>query len=189
MRALLLTMSLYGAAAEAASGDALVEALRAHCGKAYAGQIVANEPADPADPFVGKTLIAHVRGCAADQLRIPFHVGEDRSRTFVLDQLDAGWRLKHDHRHADGSPDALTWYGGLARPDSSGLRVEFPADAESKALFEREGRVVSMQNVWALAVDGEAFIYELTRPGRVFRVRFDLSQPVATPPPPWGSAD
>lgn len=187
MRHWILGLLLLGPVAEATSGDALVAALREHCGKAYAGEIVANEPADPADPFVGKALIAHVRECGEKQLRIPFHVGEDRSRTFVLDQLEDGWRLKHDHRHADGAPDVLTWYGGTARAGASGLRVEFPADAESKALFEQKGRPASVHNVWALAVEDQAFIYELTRPGRVFRVRFDLTRPIDPPPPPWGA--
>jgi hypothetical protein len=34
---------------------------------------------------------------------------------------------------------------------------------------------------------GERFVYELARPGtaRLFRVEFDLTTPVAEPPPPW----
>ncbi len=32
----------------------------------------------------------------------------------------------------------------------------------------------------------QVFAYELTRPGRRFRVEFDLSAPVPVPPAPWG---
>ena len=37
---------------------------------------------------------------------------------------------------------------------------------------------------------GQRFLYELSRPGgRLFQVEFDLSQPVALPPAPWGATD
>ena len=162
--------------------------IRQHCGQAFAGRIVANEPPTPDDPFAGKTLVMHVRECTDTEIRIPFHVGDDRSRTWVLSRTNTGLRLKHDHRHADGSPDVMTMYGGETGPGRDSLRREFPADAESRALFERQGAPVSMTNVWAMEVDaGRAFRYELARPGRLFRVQFDLSDPVAIPPPPWGS--
>lgn len=50
------------------------------------------------------------------------------------------------------------------------------------------GRVVSITNVWAREIaPGAVFAYELRRPGRFLRVEFDLSRPVAPPPPPWGA--
>jgi hypothetical protein len=33
---------------------------------------------------------------------------------------------------------------------------------------------------------GRMLAYELTRPGRKFRLEFDLTQPVPAPPAPWG---
>ncbi len=61
-------------------------------------------------------------------------------------------------------------------------RQEFPADAFSKALFEREKIPASVNNVWAMEVHpGRLFAYELRRPGRFFRVEFDLARPVAPP--------
>ena len=133
----------------------------------------------------------HVRGCQTPEreLRVPFHVGEDRSRTWVLTRVGDGLRLKHDHRHADGSPDAVTLYGGDTREAGSAARQAFPVDAESVAMFERTGLAGSVRNTWAMEVEpGRRFVYELSRPdGRLFRVEFDLSQPIATPPPPWGS--
>lgn len=172
------------------AADEFLAALARHCGQAFAGRIVANEPAAVNDPFEGKPLVMHVRQCAQDELRVPFHVGDDRSRTWVLTRTGAGLRLKHDHRHEDGSPDVLTMYGGDTAAPGTVTRQEFPADAESKALFERQGLTASLANVWAMEVEpGRRFVYELARPGRLFRVEFDLSRPVPPPPPPWGSED
>lgn len=168
--------------------DRFLWALSALCGRAYAGRIVANDPAAPTDPFVGQSLVMHVRGCEPREIRVPFHVGANRSRTWVITRTATGLRLKHDHRHEDGSPDAVTMYGGdTAGPGTAG-RQEFPVDAESRALFEREKLTASVTNVWAMEIEpGRRFVYELTRPGRTFRVEFDLTSPVPVPPPPWGA--
>ncbi|NUO74450.1 MAG: hypothetical protein HOQ32_00405 [Lysobacter sp.] len=165
--------------------------LRPLCGRAYAGHIVADTPASADDPFAGKTLVMHVRDCGLTEIRVPFHVGDDRSRTWVFSAHDGRLRLKHDHRHEDGSADALTMYGGDQREDAVAVvtqgRYEFPADAYSQDMFRAQGRAVSVPNVWAVEIDAQRFVYELARPGRLFRVEFDLSQPVAPPPPPWGA--
>jgi hypothetical protein len=156
------------------------------CGKAFEGRI-ASPPVEADSAFAGRKLVMHVRGCSKDEIRIPFHVGEDRSRTWVVTRSTAGLRLKHDHRHSDGSEDKLTQYGGDSAGEGSAGRQEFPADAYSKALFVRENIPASTANIWAMEVDGTRFAYELRRPGRFFRVEFDLSRPVAAPLPPWGS--
>ena len=158
------------------------------CGRAFAGRIVADTPPPSgADPFAGKPLVMHVRECDANRIRIPFFVGDDRSRTWVLTRTDNGLRLKHDHRHPDGGEDAVTMYGGDSSGDGSAMRQTFPVDAESRAMFDREGRSVSNTNVWAMEIDpGRVFVYELSRPQRLFRVEFDLTRPMPVPPPPWG---
>jgi hypothetical protein len=175
---------------EVAADDPVAQflsALSQHCGKAYAGRITANEPATPNDSFVGQALVMHVRECGTDQVKVPFHVGADHSRTWVLTRTPAGLQLKHDHRHADGSPDVLTMYGGSSVDAGTAQRQEFPADHESKALFVQQQIPVSSDNVWAMeVVPGERFVYELTRPNRVFRVEFDLTTPVDLPPDAWG---
>lgn len=174
-----------------APADAFLAAIASHCGQAFAGRIVANEP-KPATPdaFEGKALIMHVRGCdePARELRIPFHVGDDRSRTWVLTRTADGLRLKHDHRHADDNPDAVTMYGGDTDAPGTATRQAFPVDAASIAMFEREGLQASLNNTWAMEIEpGQRFLYELSRPGgRLFKVEFDLTAPVGTPPPPWG---
>ena len=164
-----------------------MNALRAHCGQAYEGRVVSSDPAD-AD-FAGRRLVMHVRSCADAEIRIPFHVGEDRSRTWVVTRTDAGLRLKHDHRHEDGSEDVVTQYGGDSSEIASAKRVEFPVDGYSIDLFNREGLTASVVNVWALEIDDQTFAYELSRENRFFRAEFDLADTVETPPAPWGAAD
>jgi hypothetical protein len=165
--------------------DAFFAALTQHCGKAYEGRLVTTDAAD-ADMAKAR-LVMEVRSCAENEIRIPFHVGEDRSRTFVLTRTADGLRLKHDHRHADGSGDALTQYGGDTAAQGSPSRQEFPADQFSKELFLREGRAASIDKIWAMEIGAERFAYELRRPNRRFRVEFDLTRPVPGPPAPWGA--
>jgi hypothetical protein len=173
----------------AAPADAFLSAIARHCGQAFAGRVVVDQPASADSAFAGKALVMHVRDCGADQVRIPFHVGDDHSRTWVLTRTAAGLRLKHDHRHADGSADAVTMYGGDSADAGTAIRQTFPVDAESVAVFQREGLGASVTNTWAMEIEpGKRFRYELSRPGgRLFQVDFDLSRPVPLPPPAWGS--
>lgn len=176
-------------AAAPVAAQVFFEALASHCGGAYSGSIVANEPATDNDPFAGKALVVHVRRCTADRIEMPFHVGEDRSRTWLLVRTPTGIDFEHDHRHADGSEDVVTRYGGATTTPGTPTRQEFPADAFSRELFEREGLAVSVTNTWAFELEGDRLVYELARPGRLFRVEFDLTVPVAAPPAPWGYED
>jgi hypothetical protein len=156
------------------------------CGKAYEGRIV-SPPVAADEAFAGKPLIMHVRSCTADEVRIPFHVGDDHSRTWVLTRTAAGLRLKHDHRHRDGSEDRVTQYGGDATTPPEAERQVFPADDFTKDLLRREGNVAGVENVWSVEHRPGLFAYELRRPGRYFRVEFDLDRPVGAPPAAWGS--
>jgi hypothetical protein len=165
-----------------AEQEAFWSALRQHCGRAYEGRLTQGNASDTA--FAGKTLTMHVRRCTDDTVRIPFHLGEDRSRTWVITRTAAGLRLKHDHRHRDGSEDRVTQYGGDTRGPGTASRQEFPADAFTATLIP-----AAATNVWTVeVVPGERFAYALRREGtdRRFRVEFDLARPVAAPPAPWG---
>lgn len=172
-----------------AAQDAFWNNLSALCGRAFEGRIAANAGggAGP-DPFDGKRLVMHVRECSADEIRAPFHVGEDRSRTWVFTRTAAGLRLKHDHRHADGTDDTMTMYGGDAAGPGAPQRQEFPADERSRAMFVSGGIPQSAANVWVAGLTpGKVYSYGLNRPGREFRIDFDLAKEVAAPPPPWGA--
>jgi hypothetical protein len=157
--------------------DVFFNRLKALCGQTFEGRVASTDPAD-AD-FQGKRLVMRVQDCTADQVRIPFAVGEDRSRTWVITRTADGLRLKHDHRHADGTEDVLTQYGGDTTDSGTAGRQTFPVDAFSIDLFTREGRTVSNTNVWGVDVEpGRLFAYELRRANRHFRVEFDLARPV-----------
>lgn len=170
------------------AADRLWAALTPLCGQAFEGRLV--EGTEPSDAEIGRQrLVMHVRACSDSEIRIPFHVGENRSRTWVVTRTEAGARLKHDHRHEDGSEDRVTQYGGDSGDvsDSSGsadgLAVDFPADAYTASLLP-----AAATNIWTLAVEpGRAFSYRLRREatGRRFRVDFDLTRPVPAPPAPW----
>lgn len=160
--------------------------LRALCGQSFEGRVVTTDAADAS--FASQRLVMQVRECSDDEIRVPFHVGENRSRTWVITPTGAGLRLKHDHRHEDGTEDTLTQYGGDTASAGTAERQEFPADEFSRDLFTRNNIPQSVTNVWAVEVHpGRAFAYELRRPNRHFRVEFDLTRPVAAPPAPWGA--
>ncbi len=120
--------------------------------------------------------------------------GWNRSRTWVLTRTGDGLRLKHDHRHEDGSEDTVTQYGGDTLSTGTARVQDFPVDAYSIAMFEREGLAGSLTNVWRVEVDpagtsGAKYAYQLTRrndPTRLFRVEFDATEEVGAPPPAWG---
>ena len=163
--------------------DAFWAALQGICGQAFGGVIVESVPPDTS--FAGKDLIMHVRQCSDDEVRVPFHVGADRSRTWVISRTSEGLRLKHDHRHEDGSEDPITQYGGDTDEPGTETLQQFPADAHTASIVP-----AAATNIWTLEIElGRSFAYVLRREGsdRRFRVEFDLSRPVSVPPPPWGS--
>ena len=179
MRPLLLSIAIIASGCAAAPQPALWSELQRICGRAFEGRLV--EGTEPSDKSIGEQrLVMHVRSCTAEEIRIPFHVGQDRSRTWVLTRTPAGLRLKHDHRHEDGSEDRITQYGGDSAGEE-GLRVDFPADSLTANLIP-----AAAANVWTMDIDpGRRFTYSLARPNRRFRVDFDLTRPVTPPPPPW----
>jgi len=170
----------------AAAHEAFFENLRALCGKAFVGKVVADHP--KSDGFNGR-LVMHVRRCSDSQLQIPFHVGDNRSRTWLINKTGAGLTLKHDHRKADGSDDASTMYGGQTLDAGWPQLQSFPADVFSKEQFVGQGLAQSVGNTWQIFIYPKIFSYRLVREGREFRVDFDLSQPVEPPAAPWGYAD
>jgi hypothetical protein len=172
-----LLLSACASMPAARPADEFFGRLQALCGQSFAGRVVSTDPQD-AD-FAGKPLVMRVTGCTDREVRIPFAVGEDRSRTWVITRTADGLRLKHDHRHTDGTEDELSQYGGDTETEGSVARQEFPADAFSRTLFLGKGNPASVTNVWAVEVHpGKTYAYELRRPNRFFRVEFDLSKPL-----------
>jgi hypothetical protein len=186
---LLGLLALCGCAAvvprSVSSHEQFYSRLRALCGQAYEGRIVTGDAAD--SEMAAQRLVVQFRSCSDDVLRIPFHVGNDHGRTWVVTRTAAGLGLDHEHRARDGSALAPTHYGGHTIAPGNPRRQEFPADQATRDLFVRENVPASITNVWAIEiVPGRLFAYELRRPGRFFRAELDLTRPAAAPPPPWG---
>ncbi len=173
--------------ASIASQDAFFNAISALCGKAFSGKVTVDN--QPSDSFANKKLIMHVRRCSETQLQIPFHVGDDASRTWVITKTGSGLSLKHDHRHSDGTEDVLTQYGGHTVDGGWAQVQSFPADQYSKELFVENAIPQSVGNTWQIYIYPDKFTYRLIRQGREFRVDFDLTRPVDAPPAPWGYED
>jgi len=147
------------------------ESLARLCDSRFEGRV--EFPEDPGEAFRGKPLVAHIADCRPDVIRIPFHVGEDRSRTWILRRVSGGGlELKHDHRHADGTPDEVTMYGGATRAPGTPLSQSFPADAHTAKLIP-----AAATNEWFLALseDGTRLTYALERHGKP-RFRATLTQ-------------
>ena len=113
------------------SRERFFEALAGWCGATFEGQ----SSFPPEGPFAGQLLVATIAECSENELRVPFAVGEDHSRTWIITRGSEGLLLKHDHRHEDGTPDEITMYGGWATGEGSALSQSFAADEHTKALI------------------------------------------------------
>ncbi len=167
--------------------DSFFNSIKSYCGKAFQGKVTVDNAIG--DSFSNKALIMHVRKCSETTLEIPFHVGDDASRTWIITKTGSGLSLKHDHRHKDGSHDESTMYGGHTVDAGWAQAQSFPADEYSKQLFAKTGIPQSAGNTWQMYIYPEKFTYRLIRQGREFRVDFDLTKEVKTPSAPWGYSD
>lgn len=176
-RALLLiaatTLAACATTAPEEPADEFMANLNELCGQTHEGRLVTTDPAD-AD-FAGKKLVMGPVACNGNEVQIPFAVGDNRSRTWVITRTNVGVRLKHVHRHDDGTEDKVSRYGGDTASAGTETRQEFPADEFSKLIFRANKLDRSVDNVWAVeAAPGKHFAYELRRPNRFFRVEFPL---------------
>ena len=164
--------------------EAFWDRIQELCGQAFEGELIEAPPDD--SWWDADRLVMHVRECSDDEIRIPLHVDDDRSRTWVLTRTATGLRLKHDHRLEDGTPDETnTDYGGDTLRSGSVWRQEFPADR-----YSVDAVPARASQLWYLEIrPGDAFVYGLRREetGLRYRVEFDLTRPVEEPPPPWGA--
>lgn len=152
------------------------------CGQAFEGRALVM-PED--ETALAGRLVMHVRECTDDEIRIPLHANGDRSRTWVLRRVAGGLELKHIHLHEDGTESDNSRYGGTTRLAGTPHRQEFPADA-----FSIEALPARASQWWFLELyPGSTFAYGLYREATHLRYRFefDLTRPVAPPPPPWGA--
>lgn len=156
--------------------------LQQHCGKSYEGNITTG--GREGDGFTGNRLVMQVLSCKENEIKIPFYVGDNKSRTWVLTKDENQLiKLKHDHRHEDGSEDEITQYGGQ-NPNHGFEKLQmFPADMETAQRIS-----YASTNVWWITLDDKNFTYNLRNVGRerVFSVSFDLENPIQFNEKPWG---
>lgn len=169
-------------AQEKNNSDIFWSELKKHCGKAYEGTIL--KGGKEGDGFTGERLLMYVNICKDNEIYIPFNVGNNRSRTWILKKNSEGFiQLKHDHRMENGQPDKVTMYGGTTTNKGTKQMQIFPADEETKQLI-----AYASSNVWWITIDENTFTYNLLRVGtdRVFTVSFDLTKEVKVPEKSWG---
>lgn len=158
-------------------GDSTIDAfwknLTSLCGNSYLGEV--EVPTTPPRGFTDQ-LVAHFNHCEGDRIYIPFHVGENTSRTWMLTKSESGLLFKHDHRHPDGTPERMTEYGGWATAEGSAFKQYFPADDHTISLRDN-----LKSHIWVmeLSEDLSVFYYSLyLYEDLYFRAAFDLMNPV-----------
>ncbi len=154
--------------------------LEKHCGKAYEGKLAEHITRDD---FTGKKLTMHVKSCSSNEIKIPFNVGDNYSRTWILTKKDGIITLKHDHRHQNGTSETVTFYGGTNTNFGFKDFQMFPADQETANLID-----YASTNIWWITLDDTTFSYNLQKTGSKtpFHVYFDLTKEITIPPAPWG---
>lgn len=148
----------FSTASLAQTFDAFMQNLNSLCGARFEGEMTF--PNEGQDSFEGKLLVAEFADCSDIEMAIPFAVGEDTSRTWLVSAVDGGLQLKHDHRHADGTPDEISMYGGRTAESGSANQQSFAADEYTKRLIPE-----ASTNVWSLSLndDKTTLTYHLER--------------------------
>lgn len=129
------------------------------CGQEFRGETVF--PEDPEHEMHGADLYMKIESCSDDEIRMPFHVNDDRSRTWMLSKTDEGLLLKHDHRDPEtGIEHDLTQYGGYSNIHGAKNIQYFEADEETAQMLPE-----AATNVWMMEVNPKegTFTYYLER--------------------------
>jgi len=154
--------------------QAFLKNLASLCGQSFAGEEVYMIPEN--ESWGHLDFVMHVSVCEDDHVYIPFHLSEDRSRTWMFLVEDGLLRFRHDHRHEDGTPEEVTMYGGYATNQGTPFVQHFPADEYTCELIP-----YACTNEWIvmIAEDFSKLTYRLTRGGVLrFEAEFDLSNPI-----------
>jgi hypothetical protein len=144
------------------------------CGQSFAGTQIYRSHHSPG--WAHLDMVMHVTVCEEERIHIPFHVGDDQSRTWMFLAEDGQLRFRHDHRYPDGTPEEGSLYGGYADDSGTAFEQHFPADDFTATVVEGGGG-----NVWTVRIseDFTTFTYRLERDGeKRLRVDFDLTNPL-----------
>jgi hypothetical protein len=148
--------------------------LKNFSGQSFYGKVLF--PEEPEAPFDAEILYVIFEKVTDTEARMPFILGTNKSRTWVLTLKEEGLLFKHDHRHEDGTPEEITMYGGFADENGTGFFQNFPADEETSTMMPE-----TATNVWTFQFneDFTEFHYILERHGAPrFHVVFDLTAPI-----------
>ncbi|MDQ3040299.1 MAG: hypothetical protein M3R16_10965 [Pseudomonadota bacterium] len=160
-----------------ANQRAFFENLRALCGQTFGGRTILAPVRDKT--FEPARLYMVVKDCKDDEIRIPFVVDGDASRTWVFQMRKDGLRFFHEHLRPDGTAHEPSGFGGNATMDGTPVFQSFP-DFESTA-----DTPVAKLRVWRLRLDTEhkLFVYYLDWAGLpLYRLAFHMGP--ASPPLP-----
>jgi hypothetical protein len=159
--------------------------LSSHCGNAYEGRLSTMPPGDTMITY-DDILVVHFRECDGNILKAPFHIqtvadGQwNRSRTWIFTMHGDGLELRHDHRKPDGSEDEVTMYGGF----------QFGENMPNVQIFQSVPRTeeTGIFRGWRIEIEPNVrYTYGTVRGEEwSWRIDFDLTTPIETPPAPWG---
>lgn len=172
---------LSGCTPSADSGKAFLSELSDFCGYRYQGEttVFSLGTGDGTHPLEDPVMWMTLSECSDEEIRIPFQVDEDRSRTWVLQMRNGRLHLSHDHRYPDGTEYDQNRYGGYSDDRGTSYKHFFPADAFT--ISERPQREI---NVWSKEIDKEnkLYYYRLYLEGELrFEATFDLAEPHPLP--------
>lgn len=178
---LLATMTMTSCNDSAEDGRQFLENLSQYCGYAYEGRTTefALGTGDDDHPLEDPRMLMILEDCSEEEIRIPFHVDDDTSRTWILEMRDGTLHLSHDHRYPDGTEYDQNMYGGYSDARASDVKHFFPADEFTIA--ERPQREI---NVWSKEIDtqNDVYYYRLYLDGELsFEATFDLGDPLPIP--------
>lgn len=155
-----------------------IKQIQEFCGHAYRGETQFISLGDGDHVLQDPEMIMVLNECSDSEIRIPFYVDDDRSRTWIYSLSDDGLHLAHDHRNPDGTEQEDNMYGGWADNFGDETVQFFPADEST--IKDRPARVA---NKWSAKIlpDEMEYIYSLYLNDELrFRAVFDLSQPHPT---------
>lgn len=159
-------------------GTKFLANIGAYCGHSYEGRTTEFSlgSGDGQHPLENPRMLMVMEECSEDEVRIPFHVDDDQSRTWILQMREGRLHLSHDHRYPDGTEYDQNMYGGYSDSRGTGHKHFFPADEFT--ISERPQRNI---NVWSKEIDPEndRYYYRLYLEGQLrFEATFDLSNPL-----------
>lgn len=156
--------------------------LNALCGNTYRGEVIRVPLTDSS--FFNKRLLLHFIACDSGTVKAAFHVGDNKSRVLIINNLGKSLELVHQHTNEDGKLAERNYYGGISNNHGLYNCQFFPASQKTAEMIP-----FAAANIWWLELEpAKHFIYNLKRLGtdREFSFAFDLTRPANTPGVPWG---